>query len=405
MGLSAHLQALARMPTTLVPERELAAIARAYDESPANPEYRFRHFFANVVGVGPEFAHLKVRPQGVDELTWRGLLDEVGGEHNSNGLWPVPGDGFKTLAERARVQDEELASERDYLDAVKERVAEIRRFRGARLAERVAQVSRTQAEQQHRLLRLMRVVEAAEARRHEAQTSSSRELNGRDANGANGAGGYYGARSARLGGMNDEERFLASRLRRLQGALSRSTTSLPRRVDALAAAHRAEKAADAQASAGRASGAAAAAAARAKKARARDASLGFTGGSFPGGAGGASSLARSKENAVGVAFAEKPPLLPGTSREPHRDGGGGFVEHRRRSGAERGAGSGSFSDSSPADEATSLAYGALVAEQAEATRRLAEILKKDLRDLAVLRRENALRGAAAKTTPQHVPYY
>ena len=110
-----------------------------------------------------------------------------------------------------------------------------------------------------------------------------------------------------------------------------------------------------------------------------------------------------KENAVGVAFAEKPPLLPGT--EPHRDGGGGFVERRRRSGAERGAESGSFSDSSPADEATSLAYGALVAEQAEATRRLAEILKKDLRDLAVLRRENALRGAAAKTTPQHVPYY
>jgi hypothetical protein len=401
MGLSAHLQALARMPTTLVPERELAAIARAYDESPANPEYRFRHFFANVVGVGPEFAHLKVRPQGVDELTWRGLLDEVGGEHNSNGLWPVPGDGFKTLAERARVQDEELKSEQNYLDAVKERVAEIRRFRGARLAERVAQVSRTQAEQQHRLLRLMRVVEAAEARRHEAQTSEGRrELNGAYDAAANGAGYYGGGGSARLGGMNDEERFLASRLRRLQGALSRSTTSLPRRVDALAAAHRAEKAADAQASAGRASGAAAAAAARAKKARARDASR-----SFPGGAGGAEgALVRSKENAslVGVAFAEKPPLLPGTA--PHRDGalglnGGGAL---RRSGAERSAGSGL---SSPADEATSLAYGSLVAEQAEATRRLAEILKKDLRDLAVLRRENALRGAAAKTTPQHVPYY
>jgi hypothetical protein len=394
MGLSAHLQALARMPTTLVPERELAAIARAYDESPANPEYRFRHFFANVVGVGPEFAHLKVRPQGVDELTWRGLLDEVGGEHNSNGLWPVPGDGFKTLAERARVQDEELKAEQNYLDAVKERVAEIRRFRGARLAERVAQVSRTQAEQQHRLLRLMRVVEAAEARRHEAQTSEGRrELNGAYDAAANGAGGYYGGGgSARLGGMNDEERFLASRLRRLQGALSRSTTSLPRRVDALAAAHRAEKAADAQASAGRASGAAAAAAARAKKARARDASLGIAAGGAEG------ALVRSKENAslVGVAFAEKPPLLPGTG--PHRDGALGLNGGGRRAsrGAER---------STPADEATSLAYGSLVAEQAEATRRLAEILKKDLRDLAVLRRENALRGAAAKTTPQHVPYY
>ena len=125
------------------------------------------------MGVGPESAHLKARPAGVDELTWRGLLDEVGGEHNALGLWPVPGDGFKTLAERARVQEAELASERAYLDAVAARVAEIRRFRGARLAERVAQVSRTQAEQQHRLLRLMRVVEAAEGRRYEAQARAA----------------------------------------------------------------------------------------------------------------------------------------------------------------------------------------------------------------------------------------
>jgi nuclear pore complex protein Nup54 len=374
------------MPTTLVPERELAAIARAYDESPGNAEYRFRHFFANVVGVGPESAHLKARPAGVDELTWRGLLDEVGGEHNALGLWPVPGDGFKTLAERARVQEAELASERAYLDAVAARVAEIRRFRGARLAERVAQVSRTQAEQQHRLLRLMRVVEAAEGRRYEAQA--------RGGGGDDGyADGYAGRPVARrgVGGMSDEERALASRLRRLQGALSRSTTSLPRRVDALAAAHRAEKAADAQASLGRAAGAAAAAAARAKKARARDA---------PGAGANAYLVSASKENAVGVAFAEKPPLGSAAARSgrPESDARRdvpGFPGTRSRHGARHG---------SRADEATAAAYGALVAEQAEATRRLAEILKKDLRDLAVLRRENAS-GAAAETAPQHVPYY
>ena len=389
MGLSAHLQALARMPTTLVPERELAAIARAYDESPGNAEYRFRHFFANVVGVGPESAHLKARPAGVDELTWRGLLDEVGGEHNALGLWPVPGDGFKTLAERARVQEAELASERAYLDAVAARVAEIRRFRGARLAERVAQVSRTQAEQQHRLLRLMRVVEAAEGRRYEAQARGG----GGDDGYADGYAGYAGRTVARrgVGGMSDEERALASRLRRLQGALSRSTTSLPRRVDALAAAHRAEKAADAQASLGRAAGAAAAAAARAKKARARDA---------PGAGTGAYLVSASKENAVGVAFAEKPPLGSAAARlgRPESDARRdvpGAPGTRSRHGARHGA---------RADEATAAAYGALVAEQADATRRLAEILKKDLRDLAVLRRENAS-GAAAKTAPQHVPYY
>ena len=385
MGLSAHLQALARMPTTLVPERELAAVARAYDERPDNPEYRFRHFFANVVGVGPESAHLKTRPAGVDELTWRGLLDEVGGEHNADGLWPVAGDGFKTLAERARVQDAELASEREYLDAVAARVAEIRRFRGARLAERVAQVSRTQAEQQHRLLRLMRVVEAAEARRYEAQAAAA---NGRGRGGGGEADSWRGG-----GGMSEEDRALASRLRRLQGALSRSTTSLPRRVDALAAAHRAEKAADAQASLGRAAGAAAAAAARAKKARARDAS-GTGAGAFVGGAGGALAPGR-KTHAVGAAFAEKPPRDVSAHLTAH-----GRSERPRRDEAARER----RALSSQADEATLAAYGALVAEQAEATRRLAEILKKDLRDLAVLRRENAS-GAAAKTTPQHVPYY
>ena len=107
---------------------------------------------------------------------------------------------------------------------------------------------------------------------------------------------------------------------------------------------------------------------------------------------------------MGVAFAEKPPLGSAAARsgrpesDARRDGPGapGFPGTRSRHGARHGA---------RADAATAAAYGALVAEQADATRRLAEILKKDLRDLAVLRRENALRGAAAKTTPQHVPYY
>ena len=184
---------------------------------------------------------------------------------------------------------------------------------------------------------------------------------------------------------------MASRLRRLQGALSRSTTSLPRRVDALAAAHRAEKAADAQASLGRAAGAAAAAAARAKLARARDAA-GAGAGSRVDGVSGALAPWR-KSHAVGAAFAEKPP----------RDVSGSLAltaHHSRVDRARRDEDLGV----GPADEATRAAYGALVAEQAEATRRLADILKKDLRDLAVLRRENA-GGAVAKTTPQHVPYY
>ena len=103
---------------------------------------------------------------------------------------------------------------------------------------------------------------------------------------------------------------------------------------------------------------------------------------------------------MGVAFAEKPPLGSAAARlgRPESDARRdvpGAPGTRSRHGARHGA---------RADEATAAAYGALVAEQADATRRLAEILKKDLRDLAVLRRENAS-GAAAKTAPQHVPYY
>ena len=53
-------------------------------------------------------------------------LDEVGGEHNAERLWPVPGDGFKTLQERARVQDAEVASQKDYLQAVQAKVGRCR---------------------------------------------------------------------------------------------------------------------------------------------------------------------------------------------------------------------------------------------------------------------------------------
>ena len=305
MSLSAHLQALARMPTTLVPEREILAIAKAYDSNPNNPEYRFRHYFHNVV---PDAAR-RARPPAVDELKWRGLLDEVGGEHNAEMLWPVPGDGFKTLAERARVQDAELASQREYLDAVDARVREMRRFRGARLAERVAQVARTQAEQRHRLLRLMRTVERLEANHHAANHHED-------------------------DGMREGERALAARLRRLQGALNRSATSLPRRVDALAAAHRAEKAADAAAA-----------------------------------SGAAVVSKRAKGSVVGRAFAEED------------DAAAKAAERRRAGRSERS------SAADAVDPATAAAYNRIIAEQAEATRHLAEVLREDLRDLAVLRRE------------------
>jgi len=260
----------------------------------------------------------------------------------------------------------------------------MRRFRGAQLTERVAQVSRTQQEQQHRLLRLMRVVEGAETRRFENNPSDGGGgYRGRDGDTV----GHDGRRG--VGGMSEDERVLASRLRRLQGALSRSATALPRRVDALAAAHRAEKTADARVANGGGSHAAAAAAARAKRSRER----GFTGvsGGPEGGTGGS-----GWGNAlVGGAFTEKKPLaftngVPEKSQTRNSGGGdGGTRVHQNRDGV---------------DEATAVAYARLVADQADATRRLADILKKDLRDIAVLRREKT-KTSVNREGGQHVPYY
>ena len=234
VGLSAHLQALARMPSTLVPERELMAIAKAYNADQQSG-FSIPALFSQRDGAPPPR-----QAPGVDELKWRNLLEDVGGEHNAAGLWPVPGDGFKCLAERAAVQDAELANQREYLKAVQDRARDIERFRGAQLAERVQRVAKTHAELSHRLLRVMRKLEGAEGEYHAQQGGGGSEL-------ASGKGGSYPyPRSAPAQeGLNEHERELAARLRKLQGALGKSANSLPRRVDAIAAAQRAEKAADA----------------------------------------------------------------------------------------------------------------------------------------------------------------
>jgi hypothetical protein len=338
VGLSAHLQALARMPSTLVPERELMAIATAYNADPHNPDYRFRHFFHNVVEP-----HRRVRPPGVDELKWRKLLEEVGGEHNGNGLWPVPGDGFKTLFERAQVQDAELANQREYLKAVQDRARDIERFRGAQLAEKVKTVAKTHSELSHRLLRVMRKLEGAEADYHTRQ-------GGVDASNGGKGGNYpYPRRPASQEGLNEQERELAARLRKLQGALGKSANSLPRRVDAIAAAQRAEKAVDA-----------------ADGARRRPA----VGSAFSDENGGAVVANRSPNDVV-------------SGGAKGKDGAGG-----------KGPGSlDDDADAPPIDEAAAQAFDKIIAEQQEATRHLAEVLRNDMRDLAVLNRERGEEAA------------
>ena len=272
----------------------------------------------------------------MDEPHWRKLLNDVGGEHNPDGLWPVPHDGFKALAERARMQDERLKNERDFVDAVQADVRRMNRFRGAQLAERVSQVVKTHAEQQHRMLRVMHKLEALEARYHASQ------------------GGASAAGVATTSAADEErERELAARLRRLQGALNRSATSLPRRVDALGAARRAEQIADASRAAG--------------------------GGGGGGGAGAKAAPAPK----VGAAFAGD-------------DGGAGRTTTTTTTPDRGGRGGGG----PIVDDAAAAAYDKIISEQAEATRHLAEVLKKDLRDVAVLKRE---RAAMAERERQRSP--
>lgn len=338
-GLSAHLQALARMPSTLVPERELMAIAKAYNADPNNPDFQFRHFFHNVTEP-----HHRVRPPGVDELKWRKLLEDVGGEHNASGLWPVPGDGFKCLAERAAVQDAELANQREYLKAVQDRARDIERFRGAQLAEKVQRVAKTHAELSHRLLRVMRKLEGAEGEYHAQQGGGGSEV-------ASGKGGSYPyPRSAPAQeGLNEHERELAARLRKLQGALGKSANSLPRRVDAIAAAQRAEKAADA--------------------------------------ADGA-----RRRPAVGSAFSDE---NGGALQVANRSPGEAIVGTSKDSLGKRGDGIDDGTHAAPVDEAAAQAFDKIIAEQQEATRHLAEILRSDMRDIAVLQRERGEEVAKA----------
>ncbi|KIZ04986.1 hypothetical protein MNEG_2973 [Monoraphidium neglectum] len=92
--------------------RELQEIANCY--SPGHSSFKFSHLFLNV--VRPE---QRVRPQGVDELSWKQAIKEAGGEDNPEGLWPTLASGFGDLLKRAQVQAATM-------DENKQRLSELR---------------------------------------------------------------------------------------------------------------------------------------------------------------------------------------------------------------------------------------------------------------------------------------
>jgi hypothetical protein len=73
--------------------RELQEIANCY--TPGHGSYKFGHLFLSV--VRPE---QRVRPAGVDELTWKQAMKEAGGEANADGWVPVGEGGARGGAGR-----------------------------------------------------------------------------------------------------------------------------------------------------------------------------------------------------------------------------------------------------------------------------------------------------------------
>ena len=79
---------------------EIEALAAAFGLSNDPVRTRFSHLFLNVV----ENPALRQRPPSVDALQWRQALFRAGGEHNRQGLWPVPANGFGDLLARKAAQ-------------------------------------------------------------------------------------------------------------------------------------------------------------------------------------------------------------------------------------------------------------------------------------------------------------
>ena len=236
------------MPTTLVPERELAAIA-ASTRVPETPSTGSGTFSPTSWASAPK-ARTSRRARGRGRADMARASGRGGRRAQRARAVAYRATGSRRLAERAACRSGTRVRAR--LPGRRRRA----RRRDPALPRRAARGAR-RAGEPHAGGAAAQAAAADARRRGGGGRRCTRRRRGAAA-GKTGTPtdtpGTPGDRRARrgVGGMSDEERALASRLRRLQGALSRSTTSLPRRVDALAAAHRAEKAADAQASLGRA---------------------------------------------------------------------------------------------------------------------------------------------------------
>lgn len=144
--------------STLQPENELQEIYAAFNPDPNNQKYAFRHLFRN---VNPDPSQ-RVKPQGVNELKWRETLEEMGGEDNSDLLWPVQFSGFNELLQRLRQDSEAHKENNNFMNRCQQYVREQQQIREDALRRRVSAVREEHESLKRRLIHVMRILQAVD---------------------------------------------------------------------------------------------------------------------------------------------------------------------------------------------------------------------------------------------------
>eukprot|EP00240_Pyramimonas_obovata_P001983 CAMPEP_0118959108 /NCGR_PEP_ID=MMETSP1169-20130426/62962_1 /TAXON_ID=36882 /ORGANISM="Pyramimonas obovata, Strain CCMP722" /LENGTH=459 /DNA_ID=CAMNT_0006907235 /DNA_START=412 /DNA_END=1791 /DNA_ORIENTATION=+ len=191
-------------PAQDLPSQELATIDDSYNPDPQNSRYRFRALFYNVV----DDPNQKQKPLGVDEVRWRESLAAIGGPNNAERLWPVQASGFSDLEARLNQQEKTIVDDQQFLESIRHLFRQSQRQRETTTRERINRLREKHQGLQHFLLRIMAKVSALEG--------LSRQMSGVVISNAPGEAVRH--------------------LHKLRDDMQRSTSSLPRRTTALAAA-------------------------------------------------------------------------------------------------------------------------------------------------------------------------
>eukprot|EP00899_Mesostigma_viride_P026891 jgi/Mesvir1/7387/Mv19188-RA.1 len=214
---------------TALPEKEIETIIRAYEDAPSNPHCAFRHLFLNLTDVPAR----RPKPDYIDDATWRKAIDEIRGKgpEERDLLWPFPATGFKDLLERAKLQDEAIASDAARLAACAEILRGVQRRLQTETRSRVDRCRERHREQCQKLLRVMRSVEALELRSFVGAAAAGSAA---AASATGGGGTMAGGRLPSIP-LNEEEQVLAAHVDELAREVlhQNASTQLQRRVDAL----------------------------------------------------------------------------------------------------------------------------------------------------------------------------